>query len=160
MFVSRRLNTYTRFTFSGGTNVTLRGVTDPNWGWVDAHGQAVSPLYAHSRDATNEMFFLQWWDANQQTNRPHGFAFSKVSGGTIRDMKIWKVLSSASYSSFQILLCDLPAHRLELCNQRILERSNRQQSNLGCIYHRGTFFSVSLVSMTELILVQSFPFNT
>lgn len=44
--------------------------------------------------------FLQWWDANQQTNRPHGFAFSKVSGGTIRDMKIWKVLSSVSYSSF------------------------------------------------------------
>ncbi|EKM61813.1 glycoside hydrolase family 28 protein [Phanerochaete carnosa HHB-10118-sp] len=59
------------FAFSGGTNVTLRGTTDPNWGWVDAHGQA-------------------WWDANQQTNRPHGFAFSKVSGGAIRDMKIWK----------------------------------------------------------------------
>ena len=31
-----------RFTFTGGTNVTLRGSTDPNWGWVDAHGQAVS----------------------------------------------------------------------------------------------------------------------
>jgi len=42
-----------------------------DWGWVDAHGQA-------------------WWDANQQTNRPHGFAFSKVNGGTIRNIKIWK----------------------------------------------------------------------
>ena len=30
-----------RFTFTGGTNVTLRGSTDPDWGWVDGHGQAV-----------------------------------------------------------------------------------------------------------------------
>jgi len=59
------------FTFSGGTNVTLRGSTDPEWGWVDAHGQA-------------------WWDADQQTNRPHGWAFNKVNGGVIRDMKLWK----------------------------------------------------------------------
>ncbi|KLO20092.1 pectin lyase-like protein [Schizopora paradoxa] len=59
------------FTFSGGSNVTLRGSTDPEWGWVDAHGQA-------------------WWDANQQTNRPHGWAFSKINGGVIRDMKLWK----------------------------------------------------------------------
>ncbi|TCD67912.1 hypothetical protein EIP91_011846 [Steccherinum ochraceum] len=59
------------FTFSGGTNVTLRGSTDPKWGWVDGHGQA-------------------WWDANQQVNRPHGWAFSKISNGIIRDMKLWK----------------------------------------------------------------------
>jgi len=59
------------FTFSGGTNVTLAGSTDPGWGWVDAHGQA-------------------WWDAVQQTNRPHGWAFSKINGGVIRDMKLWK----------------------------------------------------------------------
>lgn len=32
------------FTFSGGNNVTLRGSTDPEWGWVDAHGQAVRPF--------------------------------------------------------------------------------------------------------------------
>ena len=32
----------------------------------------------------------QWWDANQQTNRPHGWAFSKINGGVIRDMKLWK----------------------------------------------------------------------
>ncbi|KAA1467850.1 pectin lyase-like protein [Dentipellis sp. KUC8613] len=59
------------FAFTGGNNVTLRGSTDPKWGWVDAHGQA-------------------WWDANQQTNRPHGWAFSKINSGVIRDMKLWK----------------------------------------------------------------------
>jgi hypothetical protein len=31
-----------RFRFSGGTNVTLEGSTDPHWGWVDAHGQQVN----------------------------------------------------------------------------------------------------------------------
>jgi hypothetical protein len=30
-----------RFTFTGGNNVTLRGTTDPQWGWIDGHGQAV-----------------------------------------------------------------------------------------------------------------------
>ncbi|KAJ7447202.1 pectin lyase-like protein [Mycena latifolia] len=59
------------FTFSGGTNVTLRGSTDPKWGWVDGHGQA-------------------WWDAVQQVNRPHGWAFSHITNGVIRDMKLWK----------------------------------------------------------------------
>ncbi|KAJ7830641.1 pectin lyase-like protein [Mycena olivaceomarginata] len=51
-------------TFTGGTNVTLRGTADREWGWIDGHGQA-------------------WWDAMQQFNRPHGY-------GTIRDMKIYK----------------------------------------------------------------------
>ncbi|KAI0829019.1 pectin lyase fold/virulence factor [Trametes gibbosa] len=60
-----------RFAFTGGSNVTLRGSEDPQWGWVDGHGQA-------------------WWDAQQQTNRPHGWAFSKITNGVIRDMKIWK----------------------------------------------------------------------
>ncbi|CDO73384.1 hypothetical protein BN946_scf185013.g18 [Trametes cinnabarina] len=59
------------FAFTGGNNVTLRGSQDPQWGWVDAHGQA-------------------WWDAVQQTNRPHGWAFSKITNGVIRDMKLWK----------------------------------------------------------------------
>ncbi|KAF5313038.1 hypothetical protein D9619_002417 [Psilocybe cf. subviscida] len=59
------------FTFSGGNNVTLRGSTNPNWGWIDGKGQA-------------------WWDAMQQTNRPHGISFSKIANGVIRDMKIWK----------------------------------------------------------------------
>jgi hypothetical protein len=27
----------------------------------------------------------------QQVNRPHGVAFSKITNGVIRDMKIWKV---------------------------------------------------------------------
>ncbi|KAJ8487605.1 hypothetical protein ONZ51_g4069 [Trametes cubensis] len=63
-----------RFTFTGGNNVTLRGSEDPNWGWVDGHGQA-------------------WWDAEQQTNRPHGWAFSKITNGVIRDMKLWKPIA-------------------------------------------------------------------
>ncbi|KAI0640152.1 pectin lyase fold/virulence factor [Trametes polyzona] len=62
------------FTFSGGNNVTLRGSQDPGWGWVDGHGQA-------------------WWDAQQQTNRPHGWAYSKITNGVIRDMKIWKPIA-------------------------------------------------------------------
>ncbi|KAJ8074001.1 hypothetical protein PM082_012290 [Marasmius tenuissimus] len=63
------------FTWTGGKNVTLRGSEDPEWGWVDAHGQA-------------------WWDAQNQVNRPHGWRFSKIDGGVIRDMKIWKPIAS------------------------------------------------------------------
>ncbi|KAK0209211.1 pectin lyase fold/virulence factor [Desarmillaria ectypa] len=62
------------FSFSGGDNVTLRGSTDPDWGWVDAHGQ-------------------RWWDTMEQTNRPHGWSFSKISNGVIKDMKIWKPIA-------------------------------------------------------------------
>ncbi|KAL0065013.1 hypothetical protein AAF712_008006 [Marasmius tenuissimus] len=64
------------FTWTGGKNVTLRGSEDPEWGWVDAHGQA-------------------WWDAQNQVNRPHGWRFSKIDGGVIRDMKIWKPIASS-----------------------------------------------------------------
>ncbi|KAJ7261429.1 pectin lyase-like protein [Mycena rebaudengoi] len=59
-------------TFTGGTNVTLRGTTDPGWGWIDGHGQA-------------------WWDATERTHRPHGIWFHNINGGIIRDMKIYKV---------------------------------------------------------------------
>ncbi|KAF8650280.1 hypothetical protein AX16_005333 [Volvariella volvacea WC 439] len=60
------------FTWTGGRNVTLRGnERDPEWGWIDGHGQA-------------------WWDAMEQTNRPHGLAFRGITDGVIRDMKIWK----------------------------------------------------------------------
>ncbi|KAF9469492.1 pectin lyase-like protein [Collybia nuda] len=62
------------FTFTGGNNVTMRGSLDPNWGWIDGHGQG-------------------WWDARNQVNRPHGFAFSKISNGIIRDMKLWKPIA-------------------------------------------------------------------
>ncbi|KAJ7146434.1 pectin lyase fold/virulence factor [Mycena epipterygia] len=68
------------FQFTGGKNVTLRGSTDPNWGWIDGKGQA-------------------WWDAVQQVNRPHGIAFNHVTGGVIRDMKIWKPIASNFYTS-------------------------------------------------------------
>lgn len=54
--------------------MTLRGSTDPDWGWVDGHGQA-------------------WWDAKQQTNRPHGWSFHGVNGGVIKDMKLWKPIA-------------------------------------------------------------------
>ncbi|KAL5535292.1 hypothetical protein ACEPAF_3386 [Sanghuangporus sanghuang] len=60
--------------FSGGTNITLRGSMDPQWGWIDGHGQA-------------------WWDAMNQENRPHGIAFSKIAGGVIRDVKLWKPIA-------------------------------------------------------------------
>jgi len=33
--------TFFRFTFKGGSNVTLEGSKDPGWGWVDSHGQQV-----------------------------------------------------------------------------------------------------------------------
>lgn len=63
------------FSFNGGRNVTLRGSKDPEWGWIDGHGQA-------------------WWDAAKGSsgldNRPHGISFSKITDGVIRDMKIWK----------------------------------------------------------------------
>ena len=38
---------------------------------------------------------VKWWDAMQQTNRPHGWAFSKIMNGVIRDMKLWKVSDSS-----------------------------------------------------------------
>ncbi|KAJ3785430.1 pectin lyase fold/virulence factor [Lentinula aff. detonsa] len=59
------------FDFTGGTNITLQGSTDPNWGWIDGHGQA-------------------WWNINQQTNRPHGWAFNHITNGIIRNLKLWK----------------------------------------------------------------------
>ncbi|KXN83335.1 putative exopolygalacturonase C [Leucoagaricus sp. SymC.cos] len=58
-------------TFNGGTNVTLRGTTDPQWGWIDAHGQA-------------------WWDAGVLDQRPNGITFGHITDGVIRDMKIYK----------------------------------------------------------------------
>ncbi|KAG2032978.1 pectin lyase-like protein [Suillus americanus] len=62
------------FSFTKGNNVTLRGNTDPDWGWVDGHGQ-------------------QWWDITQQTNRPQGWLFKDVTNGIIRDMKLYKPIA-------------------------------------------------------------------
>lgn len=84
-----------RFTFTGGSNVTLRGSLDTKWGWVDAHGQAVG--YSRIPEFLHPMpYLLKWWDVDQQTNRPHGWAFSKINNGVIRDMKIWKASSILS----------------------------------------------------------------
>lgn len=62
------------FTFAGGTNVTLAGSTDPQWGWVDSHGQA-------------------WWDAEETDLRPHGWSFGHVTNGVIKYMKLWKPIA-------------------------------------------------------------------
>jgi len=84
-----------RFQFTGGKNVTLRGSTDPSWGWIDGKGQAVGHL---SFDISpNSDPILQWWGAVQQVNRPHGMAFNHVTGGVIRDMKIWKASQGFSH---------------------------------------------------------------
>jgi len=56
-----------------GSNVTFRGSTDPKSGWIDAFGQ-------------------QWWDAQNQTNRPHGFKFT-VNDFTLSDIKLWKPIA-------------------------------------------------------------------
>lgn len=101
-----------RFTFSGGQNVTLRGSTDAQWGWVNGHGQA-------------------WWDAQQQTNRPHGWAFSKIQGGVIRDMKIWKVRMTLS-SAMPVREAEQPrktASCVELRNQWLVKSPYIQQYN-------------------------------
>lgn len=39
---------------------------------------------------SSQISSIQWWDAVQQTNRPHGIAFSKINGGAIKNIKIWK----------------------------------------------------------------------
>lgn len=56
-------------TFTGGNNVTLRGSTDPHWGWINGKGQA-------------------WWDKKVLKNRPSGVEFTNINNGVIRDMKI------------------------------------------------------------------------
>lgn len=71
------------FKFTGGSNVTLEGSRNPNWGWVNSHGQ-------------------QWWDVMQdlasQVNRPKGWGFQKIINGEIRYMKLWQPIG-ASFST-------------------------------------------------------------
>ncbi|KAG6818284.1 hypothetical protein H0H93_006287 [Arthromyces matolae] len=111
-----KLTHLARIAFTGGNNVTLRGSTDPEWGWIDGQGQA-------------------WWDTQNQVNRPNGIAFSKISNGVIRDMKIWKVLYSG-YLSFRVLFLTKPrqpiahnfatsgATNLHVFNNKILAASS------------------------------------
>lgn len=54
---------------------------------------------------------MQWWDAVQQTNRPHGIAFKKIKGGVIRDLKIWKVRLEALFAYTLARVEDLIAAR-------------------------------------------------
>ena len=73
--------------------MTLRGSLDPYGDglmvmakrWVLDH-----PMICVS------LSVFQWWDAQSQVNRPHGIAFSNITNGVIRDMKIWKVSSHPS----------------------------------------------------------------
>jgi len=95
------------FSFTSGTNVTLSGTgsQDPEWGWVDGHGQA-------------------WWNANEQDNRPHGWAFSKINGGVIKGMKLWKVRHSAKLIGLnaELTIWTL-ANRMELCHEWFFKHS-------------------------------------
>ncbi|THH19377.1 hypothetical protein EW146_g1787 [Bondarzewia mesenterica] len=113
------------FTFTGGNNVTLRGSTDKEWGWVDAHGQAVvivpSPRIYSSLWLTHALF--QWWDAVEQTNRPHGWAFSKISNGVIRDMKLWKA-SCSPLATFAIIARG--ASNVHAFNNTIIAKSDTE----------------------------------
>lgn len=44
-----------RLAFTGGSNVTLSGSTDPSWGWIDGHGQqACIPDHSSSRNFWTE----------------------------------------------------------------------------------------------------------
>uniref|UniRef100_A0A0W0FJ62 galacturonan 1,4-alpha-galacturonidase n=1 Tax=Moniliophthora roreri TaxID=221103 RepID=A0A0W0FJ62_MONRR len=107
IFFKLRIITYIkplRFSFSGGTNVTLRGSTDCNWGWVDAHGQA-------------------WWDAKELNNRPHGWIFGKINGGAIRDMKLWKPIAQ----SFSMK----GSSNIHVFNNRIFALSNSKVTSLS-----------------------------
>ncbi|KAF9225181.1 pectin lyase-like protein [Gyrodon lividus] len=83
--------------FTGGNNVTLRGTTDPDWGWVDGHGQ-------------------QWWDIMQQDNRPYGWLFGYIETGVIRDMKIYKPIAWNFLTT--------SSNNLHIYNNLILARSD------------------------------------
>ncbi|KAJ3888884.1 pectin lyase-like protein [Lentinula edodes] len=102
------------FDFTGGTNVTLQGSTDPNWGWIDGHGQA-------------------WWNINQQTNRPHGWAFSHITNGVIRDLKLWKPIGWNFATS--------GSNNVHIYNNIILAVSDNSSLNRGCRLFRSTPFS-------------------
>jgi hypothetical protein len=88
--------TFLRFTFTGGSNVTLEGSTDPSWGWVSSHGQQVreKTLIINGRVLTR---VYQWWDVKLQVNRPPGWGFQGITKGEIKHMKLWQV--SAGYDT-------------------------------------------------------------
>jgi len=61
-------------TFTGGKNVTLSGSQDPTQGWMNGNGQL-------------------WWDIAQQTNRPYGWLFGNITGGVIKNLKVYKPIA-------------------------------------------------------------------
>jgi hypothetical protein len=104
-------STFPRFTFTGGTNVTLEGSRDPQWGWVDSHGQQVGEklLIAGGRVLIR---VCQWWDVMQelasQVNRPHGWAFQNIVNGEIKYMKLWQVSVAMARPVLQSDLIPVP----------------------------------------------------
>lgn len=93
----------------------------------------------------------QWWDAGQQTNRPHGWAFSKIKTGVIRDMKLWKVRQLRHCSP--MISNDASAHWLELCNKRLLKPTYIQQSHCRFVQHYGGLPPLSMCTSTNALLV-------
>ncbi len=57
-----------RVAFSGANNVTLRGTTDTEWGWVDGHGQAVSSVLLPS--SVEPLYSLYACSGGMQYNKP------------------------------------------------------------------------------------------
>ena len=80
--------------FSGGSNVTLEGSRDPQWGWVNSHGQQVGETLLFTGRCVLIKAY-QWWDVMQeldlQVNRPRGWGFQKITDGEIKYMKLWQV---------------------------------------------------------------------
>ena len=109
-------HTRCRFTFKGGSNVTLEGTQDSNWGWVSSNGQQVREalLPTYSRVLTN---MRQWWDAMQtlksRVNRPHGWSFNKITNGEIKYMKLWQVSVGSTRLGYLPLNLFVTARSLE-----------------------------------------------
>ena len=55
--------TFLRFTFTGGSNVKLEGSTDPQWGWVNSHGQQVGEKLLITDDCTHQSILVVGCDA-------------------------------------------------------------------------------------------------
>jgi hypothetical protein len=63
---------------------------DPDWGWIDGHGQQVRISSSRSILVMLKRM-IQWWDTMQQTNRPSGILFENITNGIIAEIKIYKV---------------------------------------------------------------------
>ncbi|KAJ7334759.1 pectin lyase-like protein [Mycena albidolilacea] len=80
-------------TFAGGTNVTLRGTTDCEWGWINGHGQAVHCLFLAfctiQSSIPHQVVGCNGINPSPSRDMVSQY-FHNITGGTIRDMKIYK----------------------------------------------------------------------